>query len=175
MATKSDPAVPQLVQTIKRKASPISTSLVEGLVQDDFGSIARSNLPGPRRDAVPTPPPKDYSHGDSNIPSRLMSARSVGTDYERAPETTRAETAPPLPVRPKRADSGAAIDFDNVGVYGKPRSFKEIMAMQNYEDRMEMYEKTREYWANAEHGLADWTGKSGGPRTVQLRREDRWR
>jgi hypothetical protein len=100
-----------------------------------------------------------------------MSAYSVMTDFD--PPRMK-ETPPPLPVRPRRADSGTAIEFDNLPVAERPMGFKEIAAMQSYRDRMALYEKTRDYWANAEHGLAEWTGRSGGPRTVQLRREEAW-
>jgi hypothetical protein len=70
------------------------------------------------------------------------------------------------PVRPKRADSGTAIDFDRVPVQERPLPFQEIMAVQSLAERMELYKKTREYWACADHGLIEWTGRASGPRVV---------
>lgn len=173
---KTDPAAPYLNQIIQRKPSSIPIRLNKGIDQDVSVSITRPRLPASGRDDVPTPPPKDYPHTESDITTYVMSACSIGTDYDEIPRRQRKESpaAPPLPVRPKRADSGTAVDLDDVSIYKGPAAFNEIMAVQSYKDRMMLYEKTRDYWANAEHGLAEWTGRSGGPRTVQLRREDRW-
>ncbi|KAF1848578.1 uncharacterized protein K460DRAFT_427749 [Cucurbitaria berberidis CBS 394.84] len=73
------------------------------------------------------------------------------------------------PVRPKRADSGTAIDFDNVPVDKRPLGFKEILAVHSLADRMALYKKTREYWATADHGLTEWTGRAGAPRLIAAR------
>jgi hypothetical protein len=70
------------------------------------------------------------------------------------------------PVRPKRADSGTAIDFHHVPTQERPSPFQEIMAVQSLAERMEMYKKTREYWASADHGLVEWTGRASGPRKI---------
>jgi hypothetical protein len=117
---------------------------------------------------APPPPPKDLPRFDAKLSMYSMSTYSIETDYETVP---REDTPPPLPVRPKRSDSGTGIDFDDVPEKARPLGFKEIAAMRSYKDRMALYEKTRDYWANAEHGLAEWTGRTGGPRTLQLRRE----
>jgi hypothetical protein len=67
--------------------------------------------------------------------------------------------------RPKRADSGTAIDFSDALSQRKPLGFKEIIAVSSLEQRMALYKKTREYWATADHGLDEWVGKAGsGPR-----------
>jgi hypothetical protein len=164
--TKSDTAV---TQSIQRKASPISTQTNMGLDWDVYDPTARVKTP--ELNTAPKPPPKDYPRLNTKVSMYSMSAYSVITDYEQPP---RKETPPPLPGRPRRADSGTAIEFDDVPEEVRPIGFKEIAAMQSYADRMALYEKTRNYWANAEHGLAEWTGRTGGPRTVQLRREDNW-
>jgi hypothetical protein len=70
--------------------------------------------------------------------------------------------------RPKRADSGTAIDFDDVPVEERPMGFKEIMAVKSFAERMECYRKTREYWAKADHGLGEWVGKAGRPLVAQV-------
>lgn len=73
---------------------------------------------------------------------------------------------PTRPVRPKRADSGTAIDFNDVPVQERPIPFKDILAVQSFADRMAMYKKTRDYWANADHGLLEWTGRAAGAKLV---------
>jgi hypothetical protein len=69
-------------------------------------------------------------------------------------------------IRPKRADSGTAIDFDRVPAQERPSPFQDIMAVQSLAERMELYKKTREYWAYADHGLVEWTGLASGPKMV---------
>jgi hypothetical protein len=68
------------------------------------------------------------------------------------------------PSRPKRADSGTAIGFEKVPAQQRPLPFQEIMAVKSFAERMAMYKRTREYWAYAEHGLVEWTGKAAGPK-----------
>lgn len=68
------------------------------------------------------------------------------------------------PARPKRADSGTAIALDNVPLMERPLPFQEIMAVESFSARMELYKKTREYWAYADHGLIEWTGRASGPK-----------
>jgi hypothetical protein len=89
----------------------------------------------------------------------------------RRPVITATNSAPVTkpPGRPKRADSGTAIAFDDLPVQQRPMPFQEIMAVQSFADRMAMYKKTREYWACADHGLVEWTGRAGGPRVAQAR------
>jgi hypothetical protein len=71
--------------------------------------------------------------------------------------------------RPKRADSGTAIAFDDIPTQERPLPFQDIMAVQSLAERMAMYKKTREYWACADHGLVEWTGRASGPRRTQVR------
>lgn len=168
-ATRSDPAVPSVDQSIQRKPSAVSARPSTGLDRDVHDSSTRPK--SPENAAVPQPPPKDLPRINPKISMYSMSAYSVATDYE---QPSKKETPPPLPVRPRRADSGTAIDFDDVDVDERPMGFKEIAATRSYKDRMLLYEKARNYWANAEHGLAEWTGRTGGPRTVQLKREENW-
>lgn len=40
------------------------------------------------------------------------------------------------------------------------------MAVQSLAERMALYKKTREYWAYADHGLVEWTGRAGGPKVM---------
>lgn len=66
-----------------------------------------------------------------------------------------------LAVRPKRADSGTAIDFDDVPAEERPLGFKEILTVPSFAERMALYKKTRDYWAHADHGLSEWVHRSG--------------
>lgn len=165
-STRSDPSV---TRTIQCQSKPISAPPNMTLDWGEYSSTTRSR--SLEFDTIPIPPPKDYPQINSKVSIHSTSAYPAVTGFE---QSARKEIPPPLPVRPQRADSGTAIDFDKVSAEERPLSFKEIVAMQEYKDRMELYEKTRNYWANAEHGLAEWTGRTGGPRTVQLRREDNW-
>ncbi|KAF2661748.1 hypothetical protein K491DRAFT_385041 [Lophiostoma macrostomum CBS 122681] len=69
-------------------------------------------------------------------------------------------TAKKLPTRPKRADSGTAIDFDDVPADERPLGFKEILAVRSFSERMALYQKTRDYWASADHGLDEWVERA---------------
>ncbi|KAF2788211.1 hypothetical protein K505DRAFT_366678 [Melanomma pulvis-pyrius CBS 109.77] len=80
------------------------------------------------------------------------------------PRTVPAKKQPPT--RPKRADSGTAIDFTHVSREERPMGFKEIIAVSSFEQRMALYKKTREYWATADHGLDEWVGKAGTRRPM---------
>ncbi|KAH7378214.1 hypothetical protein BKA66DRAFT_442881 [Pyrenochaeta sp. MPI-SDFR-AT-0127] len=79
------------------------------------------------------------------------------------------QTEKQLPVRPKRADSGTAIDLDDVPVQQRPIPFKQILAEKSFTRRMALYKKTRDYWATADHGLIEWTERATGPRVVASR------
>ncbi|CAE6997182.1 hypothetical protein CFE70_000442 [Pyrenophora teres f. teres 0-1] len=72
------------------------------------------------------------------------------------------------PARQHRADSGTAIDFEDVPVKERPVPFKEIMAVSSHAERMALYKKTRDYWATVDHGLAAWTEYAGRSRTVVM-------
>jgi hypothetical protein len=87
---------------------------------------------------------------------------------ERQPSNANQQPPQP-PSRPTRADSGTAIDFNNIPVQERPIPFKEIMAVSSFADRMAMYKKTREYWASADHGLVTWTERAVGPKATTAR------
>jgi hypothetical protein len=100
-----------------------------------------------------------------------MSIQRHRSVIQRLPSSIPAASAgvqnqPKLPVRPKRADSATAIDFHDVPVDERPLGFKEIMAVQSYVDRMTLYKKTRDYWANADHGLMEWTERAVAPKSL---------
>ncbi|KAF2853857.1 hypothetical protein T440DRAFT_292047 [Plenodomus tracheiphilus IPT5] len=73
-------------------------------------------------------------------------------------------TASRPPARPHRADSGTAIAMTDDLNKPRPIPFKEIMAVDSFAERMKLYEKTRTYWAYADHGLVDWTGRAAAPK-----------
>ncbi|KAH8725548.1 hypothetical protein GQ44DRAFT_759557 [Phaeosphaeriaceae sp. PMI808] len=81
------------------------------------------------------------------------------------PTVPKAQTLP----RPKRSDSGTAIDFDNVPADERPLGFQEILAVKTLADRMEHYDRARNYWAHVDHGLLEWTQGAGGPRVAAAR------
>lgn len=76
------------------------------------------------------------------------------------------------PVRPKRVDSGTAIEFHGIPVDERPLGFKEIMAVQSIVDRMALYKKTRDYWATADHGLMEWTERAVAPKSFSRVHDD---
>lgn len=84
-------------------------------------------------------------------------------------QSSKLQTEKQLPVRPKRADSGTAIEIDDVPVQRRPVPFKEILAEKSFTRRMALYKKTRDYWATADHGLMEWTERATGPRVVSSR------
>lgn len=118
--------------------------------------------------------PLDRSH--RNLPvqqsqSHLQSREATSQVQPKVHQGPPALPMKPLPARaqvvtrPKRADSGTAIDFSDAPAQGRPLGFKEILAVSSLEQRMALYTKTRKYWATADHGLDEWVWKAGtGPR-----------
>jgi hypothetical protein len=115
------------------------------------------------------PKPSALMHQQPSLPPQSVSTvqrRPLPTMHQPSIVSTVTISSKPLPVRPKRADSGTAIDFDRVPVKERPLPFQNIMAVQSLAERMELYKKTREYWAYADHGLIEWTGHASGPRVA---------
>jgi hypothetical protein len=84
-------------------------------------------------------------------------------------ESQTSNASPQPPTRPKRTDSGTAIDIRNVPIQERPIPFKEILAVSSLDERMAMYKKTREYWAHADHELVAWTKCAAGPKAATTR------
>ncbi|KAF2244807.1 hypothetical protein BU26DRAFT_86892 [Trematosphaeria pertusa] len=134
----------------------------------------------PEHAAPPQPVEKDIlSLKPTTSISRKPSQRATpSSERPLPPPLPPREPPPPLhrqpshkrapPVRPKRADSGTAIDFGDVPVDERPRGFKEILSVQSFAERMALYKKTREYWAHADHGLDEWVGRAGQQRPLAL-------
>ncbi|KAH6864778.1 hypothetical protein BKA58DRAFT_232806 [Alternaria rosae] len=113
-----------------------------------------------------------YSTPDPGPPQTTIVRKQAPPIAQRRPspldsQTSNASLQPPA--KPKRADSGTAIDFKHIPVQERPIPFKEIMAMPTLDERMAMYKKTREYWAHAEHGLVEWTARAAGPKAPSTR------
>jgi hypothetical protein len=47
--------------------------------------------------------------------------------------------------------------------------FREIISVASFEERMRLYGKTRDYWANKDYGLEEWVGSAGRRRPVRTR------
>jgi hypothetical protein len=170
-----------------------------GLDRELYDASPVSKTPTPEPEAPPEPVRKDYPPlQDRKALVRLTTASSIYTtisdlepartsiapqnppsSVQRQPSTIRRrpspkETQPSVAKqqptsRAKRADSGTAIDFNNVPVQERPIPFKEIMAVASLAERMEMYKKTRKYWASADHGLVMWTERAVRPKTAAVR------
>ncbi|KAH7119084.1 hypothetical protein B0J11DRAFT_84353 [Dendryphion nanum] len=123
---------------------------------------------------VPPKPSTSYESQNSTMVStvpRVPPKTSYVTDSQR-PAIVRVPTKttnPPAPTRPKRADSGTAVDFDDQPVRERPMGFKEIMAVRSYQERMKLYSRTRDYWATTEHGLDEWVEKARVRKPLPLR------
>lgn len=37
--------------------------------------------------------------------------------------------------------------------------FRQIAAVQEVKERLDLYRETREYWARVDHGLGEWVGR----------------
>jgi hypothetical protein len=120
------------------------------------------------------PPPPTAYHSTSAFPSTTPirkpmiapTSTTSATKLTIAPTSSTPARKPPS--RPKRADSGTAIAFDEIPTQERPLPFQEIMAVQSLAERMAMYQRTREYWAYADHGLIEWTGRASGPKRAQV-------
>ncbi|KAF2011964.1 hypothetical protein BU24DRAFT_425789 [Aaosphaeria arxii CBS 175.79] len=102
----------------------------------------------PNRTPLPRPLPQSQTQLQSQPPTV-------------PPKVPKKPSAPPPTTRPKRADSGTAISIDDVPVETRPLGFKEIVSVPSFQERMKLYERTREYWASADHGLGEWVGRAG--------------
>lgn len=112
---------------------------------------------GPTSLATTSPPPLPPRPTENPYTYPLLPPRAAPTHPPAVPP----KPAPPA-VRPKRADSGTAIDFAGVPPIERPLGFREILARPSFEERMALYTRTREYWARADHGLGEWVGRVGG-------------
>jgi hypothetical protein len=122
--------------------------------------------PEPERPATSAPMHRQPSFVSRN--ASTVRRRPSPTSHQTAVAPTVTTPARKPPSRPKRADSGTAIAFDNVPTLERPLPFQEIMAVQSLADRMAMYKRTRDYWAYADHGLIEWTGQASGQREHKL-------
>ncbi|KAF2822816.1 hypothetical protein CC86DRAFT_252051, partial [Ophiobolus disseminans] len=115
---------------------------------------------------TPEPKPTMASHmmqRQTSIVQRqpsFIQGRHAPTSSAHIPAATRVQP----PTRPKRVDSGTAIDLKELPTNERPLGFQAILAVQSFEDRMKHYERARDYWAHAEHGLAEWTHAAVAPR-----------
>jgi hypothetical protein len=167
-----------------------------GLDKELHEPAPASQVIATEQDAAPRSIEKDYPPLQprkplSRVPSHASSSHSIpqrqntSTSIQRKPSAFRQEPSlihrrpPPAlhepavvlpaskrPVRPKRVDSGTAIALDKVPTPARPLPFQEIMAVKSYAERMAMYKKTRDYWAYADHGLIEWTGRASGPKAA---------
>jgi hypothetical protein len=131
------------------KAIPPARSHKESLVlraNSSYLLTASMSTTNPYAYQVPPPPP----------PPPPPAPQTRSNPSYRAPLQKK------LPVvRPKRADSGTAIDFDHVPAEERPLGFREILAVSSFSERMALYKKTRDYWAYADHGLEEWVDRTG--------------
>ncbi|KAF2711268.1 hypothetical protein K504DRAFT_465038 [Pleomassaria siparia CBS 279.74] len=126
--------------------------------------------------ALPHPPP-------SRQPSQMqIHSRPAPAHYTppsppktliKSPPQQTLPSLPPKPpskqhvqTRPKRADSGTAIDIGYVRSEERPVGFKDILAVKSFEERMQLYKRTREYWAHTSHGLDEWVVGAGRGRPM---------
>jgi hypothetical protein len=105
-------------------------------------------------DAIPEPP---SAKGDSfPIIAATTCIHAITTDAPNPAPTTQKKK--PLPVRPKRADSGTGSEFNDFVFDEEPKCFSNMVAMQAYEERMALYDSMPNYWTTTEYGLGDWNG-----------------
>lgn len=147
--------MPQISKTLVEKLRKPSLALVRSLTKSNYTSASHS-LPTHRRSKSEQIPKIKVAGTDNNtttsrIHSPVMLPHPHGVRDQRR-----------IVVRPRRVDPGTAIDLDNVAVEDRPMGFKEIMKVQDFEQRMKLYKKARDYWASADHGLVEWTGKHYG-------------
>ena len=109
--------------------------------------------------AIPEPPPTDDTFPEfsptSCIHAITTDAPNPASATNRAPTTQKKK---PVPVRPKRADSGTGDEFHDFVFDEEPKCFSNMVAMQAYEERMAMYDSMPNYWTTTEYGLGEWNG-----------------
>lgn len=147
LSTRPEPLVSQSIprtasHRILRELGPEPTPLNMELDQSMHKTIPLEQTPD--REVIPIPPPKDSPRLNPTSSMYSMSTSSVANKNEQLLDK---ETLPPLPVIPERADSDTANKFNNVPTESRPMDFREIVAIPSYEERMKLYEKTRDYWA----------------------------
>lgn len=132
-----------IAHTLSRPSLRLKTSISR--LRGRSSSHPPDMLSKKERDSTPEPKP-----GPKPAP-KIEPVRAISS--QRVPEKK-------LPTRPRRADSGTAIDFDEVPVNKRPMGFQEIMQVKSFAERMALYKKTRDYWASADHGLDEWVGRA---------------
>lgn len=125
----------------------------------------------------PAPLPKDVLRTKPSFSLAPSVSTTIPFVYQATPHPPPPPPPPPSEVRPtpphraptqkklpaarsKRADSGTAIDFDDVPAEERPLGFREILAVSSFSERMALYKRTRDYWAHADHGLGEWVDRS---------------
>lgn len=180
---------------IRMRPSIVRLRQKVGLDRDLYEYAPKLNAPYQQPEIIPAPVQKGHPplHGQTSLarPTMVSSIYTPTTDYEpsilsidspqphsgpaitqRRPVPTHQRSIPTkslvpiLPVRPRRADSGTSTDVDTILLQEQPLPFKKIVIVQKFSDRMAMYKETREYWAHADHGLVEWTGRAGGPKST---------
>lgn len=131
-----------------QKDSPVLRTKPSYSLMPKINSHTYQSLPAP----PPPPPPPPPVDAETRPPP---------------PQKTPMQKSPPA-VRPKRADSGTAIDLNDVPPEERPLGFREILAVSSFAERMSLYKKTRDYWAHADHGLNEWVDKAGPRLTFQV-------
>ncbi|KAF2795510.1 hypothetical protein K505DRAFT_11427 [Melanomma pulvis-pyrius CBS 109.77] len=89
----------------------------------------------------------------------LVSQQSLGNAEESAVSRQQEshEEATTAPVPDSVAGPSTTQDHDaRSPTSDKPLGFREIVTMKSPSERIATYNKTRDYWANADHGLNDW-------------------
>ncbi|KAF2478326.1 uncharacterized protein BDR25DRAFT_338913 [Lindgomyces ingoldianus] len=108
------------------------------------------------------------TRSSSNSPDTYLRKRNASKERKEN-DSPRQMIPKQPPVRPKRADSGTAIDLTDVPKDERPLGFQEIMAVKSFAERMALYKKTRDYWASADHGLEEWVERAGAQRPIVMR------
>jgi hypothetical protein len=102
-------------------------------------------------------------------PSSLQRRQPSSSSSMETPVCAPAAVEKKPPTKPQRVDSGTASNLKSLSGDERPLGFQEILAVRGFEDRMVHYERARQYWAHADHGLGDWNQAFARPRRVATR------
>jgi hypothetical protein len=134
------PSPSQICRASTGKRSWTSLGLGRNVVYDAAPRHKASEL-----GTVPAPPPKDLPRPSPPAHVRTISTNSVASST--------AEKDKPLPARPRRVDSAAGSDYSDFSTFSvdeEPMCFQNIVAIQDYEERLALYDAKMNYWAMPE-------------------------
>lgn len=141
-------------ESAKPVASPIRSEMVGETSPASGLHVVNTDL---NPEAVDMPPRLSREVSPASQPPRSSGEGPAATQEQKASEAlSAAETAP----EPSPTTAAVQESVPMSPTSDKPLGFRDIVTMKSPSERIATYNKTREYWAHADHGLGDWVSSA---------------